>query len=304
MKKLDWNWARAFLVTAERGSLSAASRVLGVTQPTLSRQISALEEQLGVPLFERVGRGLELTPNGIELLEIVRTMGDAADLLFLTASGQANTVEGDICISTTELVAAFVLPSIIDKLRASYPGIAVEVIASNSASDLKRREADIAIRSFRPEQLDLIAKRIGVVSGHLYSTSDYLNKIGKSESIDQLNNAMIISNNSALLHNILDKSGLKLSAANYMISTESLFVQWELIKKGMGIALLPDIIADTEPALVKVLPEREIYSSPIWLVTHRELRTSSRIRTVFDFLSAELTRLIDKNSTNHGLAQE
>jgi DNA-binding transcriptional LysR family regulator len=90
--QFDWNLARAFLVTAEEGSLSAAARELGLTQPTLSRQVAGLEEELGVTLFERVGRGLELTPSGAELLEQVRAMGDAAGNLKLTAVGQSTTI--------------------------------------------------------------------------------------------------------------------------------------------------------------------------------------------------------------------
>ena len=148
----DWNRARAFLVTAEEGSLSAAARALDMTQPTLGRQVTALEQELGVALFERGARGLELTPSGLDLLEHVRAMGEAANSLSLTASGQATAVEGNICITATEVMAAFILPPIIEKLRRLEPGITVELVASNSTSDLKRREADIAIRSFRPTQ--------------------------------------------------------------------------------------------------------------------------------------------------------
>src|SRR6056297_2910935 len=98
----DWNRARAFLVTAEEGSLSRAARALGMTQPTLGRQVSALEHELGVALFERVGRGLELTPSGLELVEHVRRMGEAATRVSLTASGQSQSIEGTVCITATE----------------------------------------------------------------------------------------------------------------------------------------------------------------------------------------------------------
>ena len=157
--KFDWNRARAFLVTAEEGSLSAAARALEMTQPTLGRQVSALEQELGVALFERAGRGLVLTPSGLELVDHVRAMGEAANRVSLTASGQSQTIEGSICITASEIHAAYLLPPIIAKLRRAQPGIKVEIIASNAASDLRRREADIAIRSFRPTQPELIAKK-------------------------------------------------------------------------------------------------------------------------------------------------
>ena len=155
----DWNRARAFLVTAEEGSLSAAARALGMTQPTLSRQVSALEQELGVALFERVGRGFELTPTGQSLIEHVRAMGDAASYLSLAASGKSESLDGNICITAPESTAVFILPPIIQRLRKAEPGIAIELLASSKVSDLKRREADIAIRAFRPTELDLIAKK-------------------------------------------------------------------------------------------------------------------------------------------------
>ena len=137
--KFDWNYARAFLITVEEGSLSAAARALGVSQPTLSRQVSGLEDELGVALFERGGKGLELTPSGMDLVEHVKAMGLAASSFSLAASGKANTIEGNICLSATEVTCAFVLPRILKKLRQAYPGIHVELIASNETSDLRRR---------------------------------------------------------------------------------------------------------------------------------------------------------------------
>jgi len=148
--KFDWNRARAFLVTAEEGSLSAAARALGMAQPTLGRQVDALEAELDVVLFERVGRGLELTPSGLELLEHVRSMGEAANRVSLTAAGQSQSIEGTICIAASETYAAILLPPILVKLRRLEPGIHIEIVASSKPSDLRRREADIAIRNFAP----------------------------------------------------------------------------------------------------------------------------------------------------------
>ena len=142
--KFDWNKARAFLVTAEEGSLSAAARALGMAQPTLGRQVDGLEQELGVVLFERVGRGLTLTPSGMELLEHVRKMGEAAGRVSLAALGQNQALESSISISASETYAAVLLPPIIAKLRIEEPGIHVEIVVSNRASDLLRREADIA----------------------------------------------------------------------------------------------------------------------------------------------------------------
>src|SRR5262245_35692333 len=155
----DWNQAKAFLATAEEGSLSAAARALKLSQSTLSRQVEALEQELGLVLFERVGKGLELTPSGIELRERVRTLGDAANRVSLSAAGRSQSIEGNICIAASEIYSALVLPRIVARLHRLEPLIHIEIVASNAASDLQRREADIAIRSFAPTQPDLIAKK-------------------------------------------------------------------------------------------------------------------------------------------------
>ena len=291
--KFDWNRARAFLVTVEEGSLSAAARALGMTQPTLGRQVTALEQELGVALFERSGRGLELTPSGLDLVEHVRAMGDAANRLSLTASGQSNAIEGNICITATDVTAAFVLPPIILKLRQMQPGINVELIASNSASDLKRREADIAIRAFRPTQPDLIAKKLEDISARLYAAPGYLQNLGSPLSTDDLSGADFIGFN----HNdrfiaALNDIGLKLTPRNFPVITENHIVHWELVKQGVGIGIMPEAIGDAELQVVRVLPDLEPLTADIWLVAHRELRTNRRVRMVFDFLASELSHRI------------
>ena len=286
--KFDWNHARAFLVTAEEGSLSAAARALDLTQPTLGRQVATLEKELGVALFERVGRGLELTPNGIELLEFVHAMGDAAGNLSLVASGQSNSIEGNICISATDLVTILAMPTIVEKLRDRHPGITIELIASDSESDLKRREADIAIRAFKPTQPDLIARKIGDVTAYLYATPSYLRQIGYPKSPQELTNANFIGDNSEQLITLLNSHSLNLTSKNFPITTDSNIAQWELAKKGVGIVLLPSQLADKESQFQRVLPDLQPFTGQLWLVVHRELRTNRRVRIVYDFLVDEL----------------
>ncbi|MCG8669885.1 MAG: LysR family transcriptional regulator, partial [Pseudomonadales bacterium] len=215
--KFDWNRARAFLVTVEEGSLSGAARALGMSQPTLGRQVSALEEELGVALFERGNNGLELTPSGVELIEHVRMMGEAASNFSLAASGQSDTIEGSICISATEVMGTFILPPILAKLRRLQPGIHIEVIATNEASDLKRREADIAIRAFRPTQPDLIAKKLGNLIASLYATPSYLKSLNRPlhpRDFSQANFIGFATNNNEYVA-ALSEQGFKLDASNF-----------------------------------------------------------------------------------------
>lgn len=290
--KFDWNRARAFLVTAEEGSLAAAARSLGMAQPTLGRQVAALEQELGVQLFQRHGRGLTLTDSGIELLEHVRSMGEAANRLSLGASGRATAIEGEITLSAPELTAMHVLPPILRELRREQPGIRVEIIASNQESNLSRREADIAIRSFRPTQPELIARKVGMVTAHLYASPDYLASLEDGTTPAGLSHADFIgSDYQHVLLSHLNQHGLTISSDQFSVSTSNHIVQWELVKQGLGVGMMVEQIANAEPGVVRVLPDLQPFTAEIWLVTHSELRTQRRIRTVFDFLVAEITRL-------------
>jgi DNA-binding transcriptional LysR family regulator len=289
--KFDWNKARAFLVTAEEGSLSAAARALGMAQPTLGRQVDGLEQELGIVLFERVGRGLTLTPSGLELLEHVREMGKAAGRVSLTAMGQSQALEGTISISASETYAAVLLPPIVAKLRIAEPGIHVEIVVSNHASDLLRREADIAIRNFRPTEPDLIAKKIGMADAVLYAAPSYVARLGHPKTPYDLRHADFVNmDRSGMMLKALNGLGLGLTEANFPLLTENYIVMWELVKQGAAIGVLDAYIGDADPDVVRVLPDLEPIKFPIWLVAHRELTTSRRIRRVYDFLIEELKR--------------
>jgi DNA-binding transcriptional LysR family regulator len=285
----DWNRARAFLVTAEEGSLAAAARALDMTQPTLGRQVAALEKELGVQLFNRRGRGLELTPNGVKLVEHVRAMGDAANRFSLSATGKSDIIEGSICITSTDLLTTFALPPMIQKLRQSEPGIEIEIISTNDETNLNRREADIAIRSFRPSQPELIAKKLYDVKGHLYAATTYLEHLGNPRTIAELNNANFIDvEKSGRLLSLLNAQGFNLSSQNFPVITKNHIVQWELVKHGVAITGMLEQIGDHEPLVERlVIPDLDLITAELWIVTHKELRTSRRVRMVFDFLVSE-----------------
>ncbi|MCY0092659.1 LysR family transcriptional regulator [Hoeflea ulvae] len=287
----DWNRARAFLVTAEEGSLSAAARALGMAQPTLGRQVSALEQELGVALFERVGRGLTLTPSGLELMDHVRAMGEAAARMSLSASGKAQAIEGTVSISASEVDSAFRLPPIIAQLRQMAPGIDVEIVATNSESDLRRREADIAIRNYRPTQPNLVARKIRDIHGRIYATPGYLDSIGNPSTPEEYCEADFIGfNRSGEFIAAMTRFGLSLTQANFPIVSESHLVQWSHVRHGLGIGIMAADIGDAEPDVAQVLPDLDPIVIPVWLVTHREVHTSRRVRLVFDLMAKELAR--------------
>ena len=287
----DWNRARAFLVTAEEGSLAAAARSLGMTQPTLGRQVAALEREIGLDLFTRRGRGLELTPNGIKLLEHVRLMGDAASQFSLSASGKSDVIEGDVSITASELLSTFMLPPMIKALREIEPGIEIEINSTNEERDLNRREADIAIRNFRPTQPELIAKRLCSVRGHLYAAKSYLQQLENPQSIEELNKANFIDTEKpGRLMTLLNSQGFNLTRQNFPVISNSHIVQWELVKQGVAITATVEQIGDKEPLVERVvISNLPLITMDLWLVTHNELRTNRRIRRVFDFLVSEFS---------------
>lgn len=288
--KFEWNNTRAFLVTAEEGTLSAAAKALGMTQPTLSRQVAALEAEMGVTLFERVGQRLVLTKSGLELLEHARSMGQAALQFSLAASGQSQQIEGSVVISVGELDALFRFPKIIAKLRRKEPGIEIEVVVTNETSDLKRREADIAIRSFRPTQNDLIARKLGEEVIWLYGTQEYLQRLPPFPEITELTDIQVIGfdrSNSVL--DLFNKKDWPLTKKNFSLITSFQPLQLELCKQGSGLIFFPQDMGDKDPDLVRAFEHMgSLMRLPVWLVCHQELRTSLRVRRVFDFIAEEL----------------
>jgi DNA-binding transcriptional LysR family regulator len=288
--KFDWNQARAFLVTAEEGTLSAAARALGMTQPTLGRQVSALEQTLGSQLFDRIGTGLTLTPTGLELLAHVKQMGEAANALSLSAAGLSMTLEGNVCISATESMAYFTLPPLIAELRDLYPGIQIEIEVSNETRDLNRREADIALRAYRPTQPDLIVKRLKAYEARLYATPDYLNKLEKEHGKDAIQYGDFIgfSSTSDYPKQLKERLGLEIKTEQFPLLTMNHLVHWQLVKQGLGIGVMTTDVGDNEKKVVAVQPNEPTIQGELWLVTHSELRTNLRIRKVFDFLAERL----------------
>ena len=291
MDNLDWNQLKAFLQTAQTGTLSAAARKLGLTQPTLSRQVAAIEQQMGVTLFERVGKAMVLTPTGLDLLEHARAMGAAAEALSLAASGRSQAVGGVVSVSATDAVATHLLPPILQRLRVQAPGIAVEVIPSNALSDLQRREADIAIRHVKPEQPDLIARLVREAQASFYASEAWVQAHGHPRSAeDSAGLPFVGTDRNGQYLQYLRQHGLPVSEQNFSCYCEHTVAHWALVRQGMGIGAMMDEIARETPGIVRVLDDVAPVRFPVWLVSHRELRTSRRIRVVFEALAEGLAK--------------
>ncbi len=282
----DWNQVRAFLATAEEGSLSAAARALGLTQPTLSRQVTGLETDLGVTLFERGHRSMDLTESGLALLEHVRAMGEAATRVSLAATGRSELIDGHVSLTMTDGFAMRHLPAIVEHVREKAPGIELEIVTANETLDLIRREADIAIRHGRPEHGDLIAKKIGSTTAHFYAARQYLDRKGRPEKPADLSDYDFIGFESPTrLLDLFNGMGIPVTSDNFKVYSASGTAILALMERGLGIAGMLRDVAETRPVLEEVLPSLPPIEVPVWLVTHRELHTSRRIRLVFDVIA-------------------
>lgn len=289
----DWNQVRAFLATAEEGSFSGAARALKTTQPTIGRQIDGLERALKVTLFQRSVRGPVLTDVGRDLLDHVRRMGETATLISTIAEGQSQGAHGEVALSATDLVSSAILPNLLHELRQTAPGIHLRIVSSNDLSNLLQRDADIAIRHVRPKEDDLIAKHVGDFGANLYAATAYLDRAGRPETPHDLADHTFLgrADNAQLIATMREK-GIPLRPENFALSSENGVVLWELLKSGYGMTFMPDLLGETTPGVEKVIPAMPSLAFPIWLVTHPELKTSRRIRVVFDLLVRELTELI------------
>ena len=282
----DWNHLHAFLKTVETGSLSAAARQLGLTQPTLSRQISALESALSLMLFERTGKRLTLTDAGHELLRSAKAMGDAANTLSLTASGQRSDLRGLVRITASDVTSAYLLPDVLHDLRRRAPQITVDIVATDDIQDLMLRDADIAIRHVRPEQPNLVARLLREKTGHFYAATSYLEARGRPAQVaDLARHDWIAMGQVARMRDYMQDMGIPVQTEAFRLNSENSLVAWEMAKSGLGVTPMDDEIAALSPQMERLLPETLEVTYPVWLVTHRELHTSPRIRLVFDLLA-------------------
>lgn len=291
--QFDWSLVRSFLAALDHGSLLGAARVLGATQPTLGRHIAELESQLGVVLFERTGRGLLPTAAALRLAESARAMEGGAHQLARAASGAEAGAGGTVRITASQPVACFLLPPVLAQMRRELPDIQVELVASNKISNLLRREADIALRMVQPDQASLVARRIGKVGLGAYAHRDYLRLRGTPRTLaDLAAHDMLSDDQDGLVLQAFAKLGMPLAREAFAFRSDDLIAYLEGIRAGLGIGFIADYVAQRDSQLVAVLPTLKIPPIPIWLTVHREIRTSRRIREVYDFLAQAVPRAL------------
>jgi len=293
MNTLDWTLLRAFLAVVETGSLSAAAARIGATQPTLSRHIRALETALGVTLFTRSARGLDPTEAALGLIDAACAMGEAAETFALKAQGRAQGLRGTVRITASVMVANLLLPPILADLRAAEPCIQIELVASDQAQNLLRRDADIAIRMFDPTQNALIARRLGEAPLGLFGTHGYFERRGRPRTVADLDEHDVLGfDRSDALLRAYAAHGLRAARTDFPIRCDDQMAYWNLMRAGAGLGFAQVLLAGRHPELEQAQIGLALAPLPVWLVLHEEVRGNARIRRVADFVTDALGALL------------
>lgn len=292
----DWHYAYCFLIVAETGSLSSAAKRIGISQPTLGRNISNLEEQLSMTLFHRSTQGLSLTQSGRQLLIHVKEMHESANKASLLAAGTSKDFHGRVCISATEWFATTYLPKFIKKMRGLYSNLCIEVVSTNELTDLRKQDADIAIRNGRPTEPDLIARKVGIEYYGFYASQDYLESIEFSdESVNWKSIDFIGFHKFEQLASFLSSESTMFNNVNISAMANNTLANCALIKQGIGVGIVSNSHAKNHPDLIKILDKYPLPKSEIWLVSHQALQTSVKFKAIYDHLAQFLIENMHNN---------
>ena len=289
MNNFDWQWWQYFLTISELGSLNKAAQALNVSQPTLSRQLIAMETQLGQTLFDRSTQGLQLTQLGLTLQEESQQMRRCAEKLRRLADGQAQILTGRIRVAANEVIALYYLPKILPDFMDKYPQLSVEIDVSNHASSLDKRDADIAIRMFPPTQLDLVARHLFDIPLGFYASQKYLDKYGTPTTPEQLFNHRLLGYDRDKQFEEGSRAlGWQLNNEEFKFRTDFMPLHLATAIEGGGIVGTHSALCESV-GLVKLNIAIKLPTLPIYLACHRDVQHNKRIRVMMDFLAKHLS---------------
>jgi DNA-binding transcriptional LysR family regulator len=288
----SWDHFRTLLAVLGEGSLSGAARALGLTQPTVGRHIEALEAEFGAPLFTRSASGLAPTEIALALRPHAETMAAAAQALARTASGEADAVRGVIRIAASDIVGIEVLPPMLTGFHEAHPEVAIELALSNRQEDLLRRESDIAVRMVRPTQGALLAKRVGVVPLKLYAHRRYLAAHGAPASLYDPSISAIGFDRENLMQQAMSERQLQFTRESFAFRADNDVAQLAALRAGYGVGACQAPIAHRDPDLVPVLEDAFRYEMEVWVAMHEDLKSSRRMRLMFDWLVEGLSEYV------------
>ncbi|WP_071675529.1 LysR family transcriptional regulator [Nioella nitratireducens] len=285
----DWTLLRAFLAVCDTGSLSAAARDIGQSQPTLGRHIRALEEQAGGPLFERHARGLRPSALGQALLPGAEAMREGARQVAFAAVGRDQRAAGPVRVTASVAVSVYMLPPILAAIRAEHPEIQIDLVPSDRSENLLFHEADIALRMYRPEQLDMITRHLGDVTLGFYATPDYLARRGTPETFsDLMGHEMIGYDRDDRILRGFRAAGLNVSRDWFVVRTDDQIAYWELVCAGAGLGFGQVVVGGRDPRVRRIMPDAPLPTLPVWLTAHERTRHIPRVARVWEALAEGL----------------
>lgn len=294
LRNLDWGRVQAFLAVARTGSLSAAARELCMSQPTLGRTIKAMENELSVTLFHRRARGLALTETGMELLAPAQAMAEAANQMALSAAGRSETMAGTVRITASVGLALHFLPPVLATIRKEEPEIHIEIASTDETDNLLFREADIALRMFRPTQLDVIAKHIANMRLGLFAAKSYMKDKTEPTTIEEVLAMDLVGyDKEERIIRGLRNLGHHVDRTTFATRCDDHNIIYELVCAGCGLGFLPCRLQDKHPEIIQIGQGLPIPALPLWLAAHEAVRHKPRIRRIWDILTAELPPLLD-----------
>lgn len=287
---LDWDKLRIFHTAAESGSFTHAAEKLNMSQSAVSRQISALEEDLGLKLFIRHARGLVLTEVGEQLFRTAHRMHWELQQVETQMSESQEVPTGPLLVTTTVGIGSTWLSSRIHEFLLLYPEIQIEIKLNDSELDLAMREADVAIRLHRPNQSEMIQRKLFTVHNHFYASLDYVEKNGAPEAVDQLDQHKVISFGEPVPSylgdiNYLERLGRPDSSPRRAaMKVNAIYGMMQACRAGIGIAMLPDYVTENEAKLTRILPGIELPAYEAYFVYPPALKNSKRVGVFRDFV--------------------
>lgn len=295
---IDWNLYRTFLHVLREGSLSGAARALGMSQPTVGRHIETLEAALGAKLFTRSTDGLVPTTVAEHIAGSVQAMSSLSGAIAREAAADADAAAGTVRIAASEMVGVEVLPPMIARLREQYPELAVELVLSNRNEDILRGAADIAVRMTRPEQLALVASKVGLVNIGLFAHRSYAERHGLPQTVAELaQHALIGFDTDPVIIRLAQSWGVELNREHFVFRSDSDHAQLAALRAGVGIGSCQHGVARRNPDLLPVLPDTVRFSLEMWLATHEDLRANRRVKQVYDALARQLGEYVASTRT-------
>jgi DNA-binding transcriptional LysR family regulator len=289
----SWDWYRTFQAVVELGSLSAAARELGLTQPTVGRHVDALERELGGELFTRSPTGLLPTELAHEISPYAAELCTTSAALLRAASARRGAIAGTVRISASEVIAVEVLPPILAELQEAHPDLVLEVSASDAIEDLLHREADVAVRTAEPAQEALIVRKIGGLPIGMFAHRRYLERHGTPVTFAELAGHRLVGFDRQTAYiRAMAKRYPKLAALATKFRADSNLAQLAAIRAGVGVGLCQVGLGIRDRDLVRVLPSLEL-ALPCFVAMHENLKASLRCRAVFDALAAGLRAYVE-----------